>query len=635
MEHLENFLELRARNAAGSIQSIRNLANEFVSDPRFISGFDFLKPQTSILVGQVQSGKTGHYLGIAAAVADKEPERLPIYILLTQRLIALQQQTYMDAKQLLTTFDVFDENQEMEFRYSLNYPKPKMIVLKKDPTPLNKWIEILNDRSILSGRSLFIIDDEADATGLNTKINDDDQSEMNRLIELLVTTHNAYLLQVTATPHAIFLQNPDSIFRPKSHLYFPPGADYLGGNFFYPIDQAEDTLEPYVFQPTEDDELAALQDSEKNELPPGLKESIFTFLLTAAYRIGYERDRQCNFLLHPSAKTVDHNLIYKKVDRYIRDVQNTLQSETILEGFQKSYSNLKATKPQLPPFNDLIREVSRTAIKVVIMNSAPGNTSRELPNTGANIFIGGNVLSRGIVIPRLQTIYYCRTAQRLTIDTYWQHSRAFGYDRDPALVRLFMPPRLYSSFVQMSDSIFQLFEILQSSKTEEIQVMTPRGLAPTRSAVVEDLAGDCIIGGAHHFPVNPNQHNLKDLDNLLKEYDEDESYFLINSAFAVELLRACREDELGQVPSSQFEHSLRNISRNGEVVLIVRRGRSITAGTGTLLSPNDRKLGSQFVNDSVLILYRIEGEREKGWKGGPFWIPNVKLPGRKVIYFKE
>jgi hypothetical protein len=431
------------------------------------------------------------------------------------------------------------------------------------------------------------------------------------------------------------LQKPDSIFRPKSHLYFPPGADYLGGNFFYPIDLSDDSQEPYVFQSTEDNELAALQDADNNELPPGLKESIFTFLLTAAYRIGYERDRQCNFLLHPSAKTVDHNLIYKKVDRYIRDVQNSLDSEVILGGFLKSYANLKSTKPQLPAFPDLIKEVSRTAIKVVIMNSAPGNTSRELPNTGANIFIGGNVLSRGIVIPRLQTIYYCRTAQKLTIDTYWQHSRAFGYDRDPALVRLFMPSRLYSSFVQMSDSIFQLFEILQTSKTNEIQVTTPKGLAPTRSAVVEDLAGDCIIGGAHHFPVNPNQDNLVELDKLLADYGEDESYFLINSGFAVELLHACGEDELGQIPVSQFEHSLRNISRNDEVVLIVRRGRSIAAGTGTLLSPNDRKLGSKFTNDSVLILYRTVGELEKGWRGAPFWIPNVKLPGKRVIYFKD
>lgn len=634
-EHLNNFLELRKRGAPASISSIKEKALEFISHPDFISSFDFTKPQTSILVGQVQSGKTGHYLGIAAAVADKEPERFPIFILLTQRLIALQQQTYMEAKQLLTTFDVFDENQELEFRYSLKWPKPKMIVLKKDTTPLNKWIEILNDRTILGGRSLFIIDDEADATGLNTKINDDDQSEMNRLIELLVKTHNAYLLQVTATPHAIFLQKSDSFFRPKSHLYFPPGADYLGGNFFYPIDRVDGVQDPYVFKATEDNELALLQDASNNMLPRGLREAIYAFLLTSAFRIGYERDRQCNFLLHPSAKTVDHNLIYTKVDRYIRDVQNTLNDPDIVNGLQKAYDDLKSTKPQLPSFNDLINEISRTAIKVVIMNSAPGNTSRELPSTGANIFIGGNVLSRGIVIPRLQTIYYCRTAQRLTIDTYWQHSRSFGYDRDPALVRLFMPPKLYSSFIQMSDSIFQLFELVKTAKTSEIQVTTPKGLAPTRSAVVEDLAGDCIIGGAHHFPINPNQDNLKNLDKLLENYSDEETYFLIDSEFAVELLNACHEDELGQVPSKQFEYSIRNINRDHKAILIVRRDRSIAAGTGTLLSPNDRKLGSSFTNDTVLILYRVNGEISKGWQGAPFWIPNVKLPGKRVIYYKE
>ena len=110
MSHLNNFLELRERSAPASVISIREKAMEFVSHPDFISRFNFIQPQTSILMGQVQSGKTGHYLGIAAAVADKEPERLPIFILLTQRLIALQQQTYMEAKQLLTTFDVFDEN---------------------------------------------------------------------------------------------------------------------------------------------------------------------------------------------------------------------------------------------------------------------------------------------------------------------------------------------------------------------------------------------------------------------------------------------------------------------------------------------------------------------------------------------
>ena len=122
---------------------------------------------------------------------------------------------------------------------------------------------------------------------------------------------------------------------------------------------------------------------------------------------------------------------------------------------------------------------------------------------------------------------------------------------------------------------------------------------------------------------------------MLENYSDEETYFLIDSEFAVELLNACHEDELGQVPSKQFEYSIRNINRDHKAILIVRRDRSIAAGTGTLLSPNDRKLGSSFTNDTVLILYRVNGEISKGWQGAPFWIPNVKLPGKRVIYYKE
>ena len=187
----------------------------------------------------------------------------------------------------------------------------------------------------------------------------------------------------------------------------------------------------------------------------------------------------------------------------------------------------------------------------------------------------------------------------------------------------------------MSDSIFQLVDIFKTAKTHEIQVTTPRGLSPTRSSVVEDLAGDCIIGGAHHFPVNPDQNNAQNLDKLLESYSDEETYFLIDAEFAVELLNRCNEEELGQIPSKQFEFSIRNINKSNKVVLIVRRERSIASGTGTLLSPNDRKLGSSFAKDTVLILYRLNGETSKGWQGHPFWVPNVKLPGKMVIYYKE
>jgi hypothetical protein len=40
------------------------------------------------------------------------------------------------------------------------------------------------------------------------------------------------------------------------------------------------------------------------------------------------------------------------------------------------------------------------------------------------------LLVRGLTIPKLQTVYYSRTSKAPNADTFWQHSRIFGYDRE-------------------------------------------------------------------------------------------------------------------------------------------------------------------------------------------------------------
>jgi hypothetical protein len=64
--------------------------------------------------------------------------------------------------------------------------------------------------------------------------------------------------------------------------------------------------------------------------------------------------------------------------------------------------------------------------------------------------------------------------------------------------------------------------------------------------------------------------------------------------------------------------------------LIVRRGRDIGKGTGTLLSPDDRKIGKEITDVPVLTMYKVLGN--KGWNGRQIWIPNIKLPGSDVYY---
>lgn len=69
--------------------------------------------------------------------------------------------------------------------------------------------------------------------------------------------------------------------------------------------------------------------------------------------------------------------------------------------------------------------------------------------------------------------------------------------------------------------------------------------------------------------------------------------------------------------------------------LIVRRNRDIGKGTGTLLSPTDRKIGDNYANEVVLTMYKITGNVDKGWDGSQIWIPNIKLPGDCIYYTGE
>ena len=64
--------------------------------------------------------------------------------------------------------------------------------------------------------------------------------------------------------------------------------------------------------------------------------------------------------------------------------------------------------------------------------------------------------------------------------------------------------------------------------------------------------------------------------------------------------------------------------------LIVRRNRDVGKGTGTLLSPNDRKIGDDISDEVVLTMYKVTGN--KGWNDKKLWIPNIKLPGDMVYY---
>ena len=96
--------------------------------------FKFCKQLNGLLVGDVQSGKTGQMLGIISRMAD---QGYRFFVLLTTDNIDLQRQTYKRIKEALPTFNVLSERDEVLFRPE-NLSQPYIIVLKKNGSVLRK-----------------------------------------------------------------------------------------------------------------------------------------------------------------------------------------------------------------------------------------------------------------------------------------------------------------------------------------------------------------------------------------------------------------------------------------------------------------------------------------------------------------
>ena len=226
MKFLENYIN--SIKYEETKQTILNVTGEIFE--KYLADYNYQSNVNGLLLGEVQSGKTGQMFGVVAAAADRDFE---IFIVLTTDNKRLQEQTFKRALEVFPEFCVCNENDELRLKMN-KMRKPVIIILKKNTSILKKWRNIIINSKFLDGRSLFIIDDEADAASLNTKINKNEVSTINKnIVDIRNTAVSCIYLQVTATPQAVLLQTEGSEFKPEFIIYFPPGKAYLGGDFFF------------------------------------------------------------------------------------------------------------------------------------------------------------------------------------------------------------------------------------------------------------------------------------------------------------------------------------------------------------------------------------------------------------------
>lgn len=614
------------------VDSIVNTSNEVFANINKHYSFD--KSLTGLLLGNVQSGKTGQMLGIISKLAD---EGYRLFLLLTTDNIDLQRQTYNRVLSSLPLFNVLSERDEEKFR-ALNQSSPLIIVLKKNSSVLKKWRDLLVASETFKGLPLVIFDDEGDASSLNTLVNRHKVSTINkRLDEIKSTATSSLYLEVTATPQAIILQSIISDWKPSFTNYFKPGIGYLGGNFFYSDPKS------YCVRYTSEDELSQVLDDDDIPCPEGLKESIYTFLVLCAHK-KLNGEQNCNFLIHPSAKIYVHNKFKDIIDSQLNLLQRSTDDIGFKESLRAVCGDLQHTRPDLEPYEDIEEEVTsildNEEMIVIPLNSKSfvcrDSTNPDALNLakGFNIVIGGNTLGRGITFPHLQVVYYCRNSKKPQADTFWQHSRIFGYDREPELVRIFMPESLYKVFVALNKANEIIVKQIEAGD-DTCQIIYPDNIQPTRKNVLDMNYLNVISGGVNYFPNFPVDGNVKVVDDMLNEFVEADVPIQISQDIMIDLLEACDSESRDDFDKNKFISCIKALSVKRPTTkyrLIFRKDRNISKGTGTLLSPNDRLLGEKYSQDVILTMYRVNGTKDKGWNGIPLWIPNIKLPEGFCFY---
>lgn len=609
MQYLKTYLQkIIDRGNPLLADSIKNTAEDVGN--QYIKTFSFSSHEIGLLFGNVQSGKTGQMFGIISKAADLG---FPVFVLLTTDNVVLQQQTLERVKSDLDGFCICGENDGRLFMDS-NLLQPTIIVLKKNVRILKLWANILGSTGFMKGNPLFIIDDEADAASLNTMVNRDRQSSINKYLDTIKNESSSSLyLQVTGTPQAILLQTIASGWHPYFTYYFQPGSAYLGGDFFFPVNGKPNCI------------------SYLDTLATPTRNVVIRHLIVSA-QILSTGGKVCNCLFHPSVRVASHQRFADEIAKELKWVQEYFDSEFKIQA-EKEYDLIQPEKSEKQPLDTLLLTIkaliASDKIKILVMNGKNDIESSEY-SSGCNFVIGGNTLGRGVTFPGLQTIYYTRTSKKPQADTMWQHSRMFGYDRDPGMMMIYIDEKLYKLFSDINATNNSIIAQIERG-LQEIKIYYPNGLNPTRKNVLDNDHVEILSGGTNYYPSYPDNDSIEDISNLLEKFAESEPYYQVNLRLIKELLSHI-------IPSPDFKlkafqsvlDTIISDQPTGQGILIVRRNRDVAQGTGALLSPNDWQLGNSFTNSVVLTMYQVTGN--KGWGGQQLWVPNIKLPNDVMYY---
>ena len=658
-----------------------------------------------MLLGKIQSGKTRGFVGVIARSFDRG---FDIALVLTKGTKTLSAQTVSRLKVDLAEFIEEDELSVLDImklpgkltRSELS--RKIVIVAKKQAQNLARLSDFINQHEALKNRRVLLVDDEADLASVRfVRKRGSIDIEQGKIAEqmdaLRRMMERVAFLQVTATPYSLYLQPEDYetaakgnfVFKPKKPAFtelLPIHSGYVGGDdYFGGFDEGDPRR--FLMVTVDQEEQDALRRPDKRRIHPnavlrspntsGLRRAIVTFVLAVCIRRWQqqeagERKAKYAMIIHNDTQKAAHAWQDQVIEWIFQAILEAAETapKSLRPLFDAAFDDLslsvdadKGRMPQRESIFDVFIEALRSdeVVRETVNSDkdvmALLDEKAELRlRTAFNIFVGGNILDRGITIPNLVSFYYGRNPRTMQADTVLQHSRMYGNRLRPdlAVTRFYTSDDVYdrlytiNSFENALRDAFQTGDhdrgvvFIQTDPRQRVRPCAPNKIL--LSDIVAVRPNGLLLPTGFQTAAGTAMTTVQaELELLIPaEWRDKDTLIEIDRNRAVDIINAvARSMVFDRVPFEweamegliDYYSDIRE-GGDGQILLIAETGRQLSREKSgdksgrSILGPVLRGVVfNQARAKPALVLLQQVGSRNLGWMGHKFWWPVFAAPG--------
>lgn len=521
-------------------------------------------------------------------------------------------------------------------------------------------------------------------------------------------------LQVTATPYCLYLQPDGELnlngnivkpFKPRFTSIVPTHSAYIGGHQYFVESADADSMYSHLYHQIDQKCIDVLGHEDKRYLNNAISSGniygltyalVAYFMATAVRRLQMKeegKDYKTSAIIHVDIDKKNHDWQRRVVEKLIAsiksaildDEQSDLRIWIAMENVYKDFleSNEKGQKSGLitvtvPTQDEILNEMrtifspKQTNYHVQPVNSDEDMVSILDEETGelkldcaATIFIGGNILDRGVTIKNMLCFFYGRNPKNFQQDTVLQHARMYGArsKEDMAVTRLHTTPQIYKILARMNELDEQLRQWFIEGKDKEgenavfvgydknISPCAPQKIKASNALLIKPQKTILPVGfwTKNKTATTAEMQRIRQLITTCPgyQYKDENGFFEIKKETVVEILNLIEstyvyddkfynKDRKNDIKEMLCVLEYCTEKSGGKVYALHREGRRmnrIRENGGYIDAPQDGRTDSKpsrakAIDAPVIMLIQEEGGRCKdangeniGWNDAPFYWP--------------